>query len=147
MTLSYRLFLLLTLSLFMSCSQGDDIGLSGSYEGLVINQTVQIRDQSVTSFLDTLPITVTINKSQFIAGLCEGSLQKPNSELRISSDDCDCWCQCDPTVDCSGYPLLGEYAVTNYPDSIVMTGEYNQTTLVGNIEHVWIVEKKVVLFR
>ena len=54
---------------------------------------------------------------------CEGDYTLTNNKFEFSTDDCGCWCECNPNVDCGGDILMGEYEVEIVEGNLVLFSE------------------------
>jgi len=138
------LFLVLFFGLlFMACSNSDDI--EKTYTGMIISTRTSIFDDITNVRTDTLPITVVLDNSSFEVGSCDGALDRSLLTMDFTSDDCDCWCDCSPNVDCEGHPLLGTYAVQSDDASISLFSTSNQEYDDGTYYRYWQLDKSIIL--
>lgn len=54
---------------------------------------------------------------------CEGDYTLTNNKFEFSTDDCGCWCACNPNIDCAGDILIGEYDVEIIEGNLVLFSE------------------------
>lgn len=104
---------LLLLTLFLSCKKQDfpeqNNTLNGSYVGAVIMNRAEGINGSFNVFSDTTELHFEIDGAKFKNGNCIGDLTLIGTDsLRFMSNDCGCWCDCSPFVDCGGNILLGQ---------------------------------------
>lgn len=55
--------------------------------------------------------------------ICEGDYKLTNNKFEFSTDDCGCWCDCNPNIDCGGDILIGEYEVEIDEGNLVLFSE------------------------
>jgi len=54
---------------------------------------------------------------------CEGDYVLTNNKFEFSTDDCGCWCDCNPNIDCGGDILIGEYELEMLEGNLVLFSE------------------------
>lgn len=146
-TLSLR-FIVISMFFFISCSEQSESALSGSYEGEVTyHNTYTIDGDLIRDSEYTLEFEIELRDESFVSGDCKGDLRFNKLSLTASSDDCGCWCDCDPEVDCQGHPILGSYEVSTQGDMLMLNGKVDQFFASNDQDHLWISERDIVLKR
>jgi len=133
--------------LTLTSCDADGTLATGTYEGQIISKTVQDRNNDIQIHIDTFEIRVFFTSDSFEVGDCSGSLTRLRSRMVLASEDCDCWCDCDPSVDCSGHPILGDFDILSDDDTLVLNALYEQEASVGNNVHKWSLEKTATFYK
>jgi len=116
----------LIIMLIAGCNSNSEKDLDDTYDGYIISKTVQDRNDNVQTFIDTLELRVTFTSNSFEVGDCSGSISMGTNSMLLASEDCDCWCDCDPAVDCSGHPILGNFDILSDQDTLIIRAFYEQ---------------------
>lgn len=66
--------------------------------------------------------------------VCEGDYKLTNNKFEFSTDDCGCWCDCNPNIDCGGDILIGEYEVEMVEGNLVLFSETESTVDFGTTQ-------------
>jgi hypothetical protein len=125
-------FLLAILATLLSCGNNDEQPkgpLDGSFSGIFIwKQTSEFEGESATSS-DTFNLEFTVQGDEFSDSGCFGSFEElGGGSLKFMSDECGCWCNCNPAIDCAGHWLLGSHSFTLDGDSLKMIDQpFNNT--------------------
>ncbi|RMH16093.1 MAG: hypothetical protein D6698_10190 [Gammaproteobacteria bacterium] len=82
--------------------------LDGRYVGIKIATWRQSINGLPFGRRDTVQLDFTIACPNFRHGKCEGRVFAVSDTLSFIGDNCGCWCDCLPYVDCGGDHLLGE---------------------------------------
>ena len=117
------LFLVLIISFFQSCQKEGPFS-ELIYEATQYNTRFTFEGtELVSERVDTFEYLVKIAGSQFLVitpdnsnSLCYGAFFENANELQFQSGECACWCNCSPTIDCGGHPILGLYERLNDDD-------------------------------
>lgn len=90
-----------TLIFMLSCTHVDDEHLSGSYTGTVSYQNIFTIDGEIHRVSEySVTTEVELAGKIFKSGDCSGELHIGELTVEFFSEDCDCWCDCNPEVDC-----------------------------------------------
>ncbi len=118
---------ILLILLIVACDKNDNepentTGLNGDYKGIFIWKDTQEGTSGTLVSFDTFGLQFTIDDDEFSDGPCSGVIEQlaPNS-LSFQSTACDCWCGCDPRLDCAGHWVLGEHDYSFDGDSLKMS--------------------------
>ncbi len=120
------LFILIT----SSCSKEETVvSYAGSITELrkTINQNTPEQEPTIQEYTIEVAFILEDNKlkRQTIEGniYCEGDYTLTNSKFEFSTDDCGCWCDCLPNIDCGGDILMGEYEAEMVDGNLVLFSE------------------------
>ncbi|MEO0341234.1 MAG: hypothetical protein AAF242_18730 [Bacteroidota bacterium] len=155
---------------FSACSS-DDIEVQGAFDGLYQASSiiswgtereypdVNLKD-TLSYFRDTISFQLEIRgdrfeKRSFRLPLpealldCEGEFLDLDKQLEFRATECNCWCDCDPNIDCAGDPILGVYNRIRSGDQLELYLRqesrdtlYSPSTVIYNY---WIYEKQLSL--
>jgi len=112
---TFSIFLLATL-IISSCSRKETIT---NYIGTIsiiretTNQNSPEQEPVIFEFSTEVAFTLQNGKLKRKNAegniFCDGDYTLTNNKFEFSTDDCGCWCECNPNVDCAGDILIGEY--------------------------------------
>lgn len=113
------IFILLSVCLLglYSCNKTENAPphfTDGNYNGtMIIDNSV---NNTFSSQIDTAQFSINLKNLTFskstdnwISENCEGMIEIDASTIRFVGDNCGCWCDCLPHVDCGGDIILGTY--------------------------------------
>lgn len=116
-----NIFLAALLCIFYSCGKKEIIDVKVDiYAGKIIQKSVSYYvhvtgERDTFTRVDSLDVRVMMMQDSFcILGIndqkgCKGAIKKTTPSITFSSEDCSCWCDCNPLIDCGGNLLLGRY--------------------------------------
>ncbi len=124
--------LFLSILIISSCSQKETL-IKDTYTGTI----TQIRETTNSNIPEQEPVIQEFSaevafilengklKCQNTEGtvFCEGDYTLTSSEFKFSTEDCGCWCECLPNIDCGGDILIGEYEVEMVEGNLVLFSE------------------------
>lgn len=130
-------FLFVFLMGFNSCSKEQN---GVTYEGTLtyVHKRTPLNDPSATAQSDSVIYDLRFELDNGILSqksiandstTCFGEFTLTGSSFSFSSDECSCWCDCSPLVDCVGNILLGEYDAQTEGNElrIYSSNEYEST--------------------
>lgn len=135
------LFSLLSLTLLTQCTkeQESNGALDGRYcvvykvftapilDGVIGDTSLQewIFDLTVLNDRFIMPFDPTSDYLWDIGKACSGIVEVDENQVSLTSNDCDCWCDCSPYIDCAGHPLLGRYTLESQDQNWFLSFEEN----------------------
>jgi hypothetical protein len=116
------IFCFLTFALFFSaCKKANLSPIEGTYSGKMTKNKFR--------GMDTVEVKIQFVNKQFsyLPNGCKGSFETKNDKIIFSSQDCSCWCDCRPNVDCGGDIIISEYDFTIENEHLIFTRNYSNT--------------------
>ncbi|MEZ4963065.1 MAG: hypothetical protein R2830_24775 [Saprospiraceae bacterium] len=120
-----------------ACSKSEDnafetlneIGntLNGDYSGILILDRQNAINGNGFGWKDTFELQFSIKQSAFNEGECIGQVVTKSDTISFQSNECSCYCDCAPWVDCGGNLLLGTRFFSFDGDSLLMWSEASST--------------------
>lgn len=92
------------------------------YKGTYIKSS---QYQFSNTWYDTIQFEVVITEDEFTRFHCFGEIEREEDKIRFLSDDCSCYCDCDPRIDCVGDLILGTYNLQEVNDTLKLQKEIN----------------------
>ena len=127
--MKYSIFAFSILCLFLSSCSKEETVTTG-YTGIIteiretVNSNMPEQDPTIQEFSAEVFFILEENKlkRQNLEGevFCEGDYTLTDNKFEFSTDDCGCWCECSPVVDCAGDILIGEYEAEMVDGNIVL---------------------------
>ena len=124
--MKYLFFLLISLFIF-SCGGSDQLDLPVTYEGKMTYITEwgadHINRRDTTVFENFIVVLDDGVFRRYAAGNegCDGAYTVKNNIFTAETEDCDCWCNCAPEIDCRGDLILGSFEIIDLtPDRFVL---------------------------
>lgn len=117
-----KLFFLLTSLLMLSCNGNNKIDLSKTYEGkmtYITERTSELINRRDTTIFENFLVVLDDGVFRRYASRkegCDGGYAIKDNIFTAKTEDCDCWCDCDPTVDCIGDLILGTFDVLEFTE-------------------------------
>jgi len=147
-----KLFFLLTSLLIFSCNGKHKIDLSKTYEGKVtyINEHIadHINQRDTSIYEDFLLVLDGGEFRRYPASMegCKGTYAIIDNTFYASTDECACWCNCDPEVDCGGDLVLGTFLVVEFTENKLVLKSFFEQDYGENVG-TYSVEKLIELDR
>lgn len=149
-----RFYLGVSILLFVYSCSSPTGPFDGLYEGQLITKSTRISSIDTVVNIDTFAILLEIESNEFKRffnnnnGNCKGLLNVAQSTLKFSSDECSCFCNCDPNVDCAGDFIIGEFENEFDGETLSLKQSIEQETDLGTSFYFkWIFEKEFILQR
>ena len=117
------------LALLLSGCSKDELKpvITDTYEATIyIFTSNTISGIGPVEYFDTIRFDIKIDTSLqiFQDGPCTGEAKFDSEKVSFYSEECACWCNCDPRIDCSGHPILGAYDLVASGDTLFLNYEY-----------------------
>ncbi len=144
-------FLFLSLFIF-SCGGKNEVDLSETYEGKITYITERVSD--LINSRDTFVVenyVLVLDDGEFRRHTsgnegCKGDFTLKEKIFTAASEDCACWCDCNPLIDCSGDFILGTFQVIEFTEDKLILESFFEND-IGGAFGVYTIEKIVELER
>lgn len=147
-----RLIFLLTVLVIFSCKVRDKVDLSKTYEGKMTYITDRASDfvnrRDTTIFENLILVLEGGEYRRYTTGNtgCKGDFSLNDKTFIAQSEECACWCDCNPLVDCIGDVMIGTYEVIEFSEDKLILKSFFENNL-GGVFGTYSIEKIVELDR
>ena len=115
-TLMNKLLLLSAILAILSSCDGIDFENEQTFSG-TLQYVFHAPDTTAYNNTETYDICFKMDANYFARILdngrkgCFGNVAKSNNSITFTGDDCACWCDCSPLVDCMGEMMFGTFSI------------------------------------
>jgi len=145
-----KLFLLLTSLLILSCNGKNKLDLSKTYEGKMTYITERIADhinrRDTTVFENFILVLDDGEFRRYTSGNegCKGEFTLTDKVFTAETEDCACWCDCNPLVDCIGDFIIGTFEVIEFSEDKLILESFFKND-IGGVFGTYTIKKLIVL--